>query len=158
LRDALVTPDPNGDQLPTVARQTGFTRQDPNGTGGYSGTTTTPTPTFTHRPCTGYAGGGTCDGGAAMMPPEVIMLDYASTVVSTALDRPTFTSGVLVSIVYDVKAPGTNYACGIPCLATGGISSGYSWRVKNGALSFSYHDSTGAKDEAMHFTTTQRIG
>jgi hypothetical protein len=61
---------------------------------------------------------------------------------------------MLCSVSYQVACPGTNWAAGIPDLLTGGVASGYSWRVRNGALVFSYHDSAAAKAEQIKFDNT----
>jgi hypothetical protein len=146
-------------QWPTVARESGYSRQESSGSNPYGPTPTVPRTTYTHRPCTGYEGGGTADGGATTMPGDVQLYDYCGSVLSTTADRPTFTSGLQCSLVYRLCAPGASFAVGIPYLATGGVASGYSWRVKDGALAFFGHDSSGAKAEAAHITaTTQRLG
>lgn len=147
-------------RMPTVLREQGYSRQSASGTNSCTGTPnpTIPTPTYTHQPCTGLAGGGTADGGGVCWPPEMVMGDALYSILSTDDDRPTLSSGLGVSIAYKVAAPGVNWACGLPDLYTGGIASGYSWRVRSGALQFSYHDAAGTKDAAVHFTTTQRIG
>jgi hypothetical protein len=151
--------DADTTQYPTTIRMEGFACQNSNGSNAYGGLGTTPEIKYTHRPCTGFAGGGTCDGGLAEFSPEMVMGDALFTFVSTDTDRPVLKTGVNVSLVYHTATPGVSWAVGIPDLGTGSVSSGYSWRVKSGALAWFSHDSGGAKLEAAHITAaTQRLG
>jgi hypothetical protein len=145
---------------PVVGRDTGYTAQTPGGTTTSSAGTSSPpgsTPSYTHPPCAGVEYPGTAPGGTASMPGDVVIYDLCGSVLSTNAEVPTFTSGIRCSTVYKVATPGVNWACGIPDLSTGGISSGYSWRVKNGGLSFHYHDASANKAEAVKFTPTSQI-
>jgi len=145
---------------PVVGRDTGYTAQTPGGTTTSSAGTSSPPGTgiqYTHPPCSGIEYPGTASGGTVSMPGDVVIYDLTGSVISTNAEVPTFTTGILCSVVYKVAAPGVNWACGIPDLSTGGVSSGYSWRVKNGGLSFHYHDASANKAEAVKFTPTSQI-
>jgi len=145
---------------PVVGRDTGYTAQTPGGTTTSSAGTSSPpgrTPGYTNRPCAGIEYPGTAPGGTVSTPGDIVIYDLCGSVLSTNAEVPTFTTGILCSTVYKVAAPGVNWACGIPDLSTGGVSSGYSWRVKNGGLSFHYHDASANKAEAVKFTPTSQI-
>jgi hypothetical protein len=150
--------DTNPTPPPVVGRTSGSTAQGTTTTGTSGGNPPPGTrPRYTHQPCAGIAGPGTADGTICNMPPEVTMSDMTLTVLSTDADRPVMSNGMYCSISYYNCAPGTNWSVGVPDLATGGIASGYSWRVRNGGLSFYYHDSTATKKEAVRFTPAQQI-
>jgi hypothetical protein len=142
---------------PVVGRETGYTQQIPGGNTSASPPGTNPPgipPVYINRPCAGVAGPGTANGGTASLPGNVVIYDLQHSIVSTDLDRPTFSTGLISAVAYKVACPGVSWACGLPDLTTGGVASGYSWRVRNGALVFSYHDSAAVKAEQIKFDNT----
>jgi hypothetical protein len=147
------------DTVPTVCRAEAFTKQGKQGDGTCgTGPGTGKSPEYTHPPCSGIYGGGTADGGCVFGPPELRTTDMVCSYADTNPDRPIMKSGLKVSMSTVIFAPGVSHGFGEPCLWTGSINTGYTSRVKSGALQWYSHDSIGYKSEAVVFTTGQDIG
>lgn len=106
---------------------------------------------YTQRPGQSKYRGGTGPGGFVILPPETGLQDAATGFVPTVGD---------VSTVYFMVGPSAWFGAGLPELANGGLSTGYSWGRDDatGDLVYRTHADTTLPVNAVKFTwATQDI-